>query len=209
VTARIALRFGQVVDPDAARRDARHILADRRFKSSPTPRPLRGPLQWIGDRLRGMFEWLGSAVTAVPGAVWIALALVVVGAIAAMVAARLRGRTRTPAPAAPAFSKIDDAVEDPDELERRADDAETSGDLDRAVRLRFRAGLLRLGGRGAIEYRPSVTTGEVRRVLGSATFEELARTFEGIAYGGRTAHPPDAEAARRDWPRVLEETRRR
>ena len=84
-----------------------------------------------------------------------------------------------------------------------ADAAERAGRLDAAVRLRFRAGLLRLGDRGAIRYRPSVTTNEVRRVLGSETFDELARTFDAIAYGGRDAEPPDVDAARREWPRVV------
>jgi hypothetical protein len=93
--------------------------------------------------------------------------------------------------------------EDPAELERAADAAERAGQLDVAVRLRFRAGLLRLGNRGAIRYRPSVTTNEVRRVLGSETFDELARTFDAVAYGGRDAGPPDVDAARREWPRVV------
>jgi hypothetical protein len=91
------------------------------------------------------------------------------------------------------------ASEDPAELERAADAAERAGQLDVAVRLRFRAGLLRLGNRGAIRYRPSVTTNEVRRVLGSETFDELARTFDAVAYGGRDAGPPDVDAARREF----------
>jgi hypothetical protein len=62
---------------------------------------------------------------------------------------------------------------------------------------------LRLGARGAIRYRPSVTTNEVRRVLGSETFDELARTFEAVAYGGRDALEPDLQTARREWPRVV------
>jgi hypothetical protein len=99
--------------------------------------------------------------------------------------------------------------EDPDALERAADEAERDGDLARAVRLRFRAGLLRLGDRGAITYRPSVTTGEVRRTLGSARFDELAGTFEAVTYGGRPADRPDVDSARREWPRVLEESSQR
>jgi hypothetical protein len=94
-------------------------------------------------------------------------------------------------------------IEDPADLERAADAAEHAGQLDVAVRLRFRAGLLRLGDRGAIRYRPSVTTNEVRRVLGSDAFDELARTFDAIAYGGRDAEPPDVDAARREWPRIV------
>src|SRR5436190_1208887 len=101
------------------------------------------------------------------------------------------------------------ALEDPAELERAADAAEHAGRLDDAVRLRFRAGLLRLGDRGAIRYRPSVTTNEVRRVLGSETFDELAGTFEAVAYGGRSAEPPDVDAARRAWPHVVDEAGRR
>jgi hypothetical protein len=97
-----------------------------------------------------------------------------------------------------------DAIEDPDVLEREADAAERAGDLERALRLRFRAGLLRLGQRGAIQYRSSVTTGEVRRTLRSEQFDDLARTFERVTYGGQEALPPDVETARRDWPRVLE-----
>ncbi len=77
------------------------------------------------------------------------------------------------------------------------------------MRLRFRAGLLRLGDKGAIRYRPSVTTGEVRRTLSSTTFDDLAGTFEAVTYGGRTAAQPDVDDARRAWPRVLEETGRR
>ena len=99
-------------------------------------------------------------------------------------------------------------TEDADALERAADAAERDGDLDRAVRLRFRAGLLRLGDRGAIRYRPSVTTGEVRRTLGSQRFDDLAGTFEAVAYGGRAAEGPDVDASRREWPRVLEEAGR-
>ena len=86
-----------------------------------------------------------------------------------------------------------DDGEDPDALERAADEAERDGDLDRAVRLRFRAGLLRLGDRGAIRYRPSVTTGEVRRTLDSRRFDDLAGTFEAVTYGGRAADRPDVD----------------
>ena len=76
-------------------------------------------------------------------------------------------------------------------------------DSTHALRLRFRAGLLRLGDRGAIRYRPSVTTNEVRRVLGSETFDELARTFEAVAYGGRDARAARPRHGAREWPRVV------
>jgi hypothetical protein len=99
--------------------------------------------------------------------------------------------------------------ENPSALEREADAAERAGDLERALRLRFRAGLLRLDERGAIRYRPSLTTGELRQLLGSATFDDLAARFEQVVYGREPAEPADVEAARNDWPRVVENATRR
>ena len=49
--ARVIRRLAQAVDPDSARADVRDILDDRRFRSDPAPRPFRGPLRWLGDRL--------------------------------------------------------------------------------------------------------------------------------------------------------------
>jgi hypothetical protein len=159
-------------------------------------------MQTVGD-------WIGRVLRPVPGWVWLTLAIAVVAAIAARIVVVSRRRRVTGTGRGRSHTLADAEAEDPGALERDADDAERRGDLERAIRLRFRAGLLRLGDRGAITYRPSVTTGEVRRVLGSETFDELAGTFEGIAYGGRAAGPPDIDAARRQWPRVLDETGRR
>ncbi len=88
-------------------------------------------------------------------------------------------------------------------LEREADRAERDGEWERAVRLRFRAGLLRLDDRRVIAYRPSLTTGEVARSVGSPAFREVGERFDAIAYGGRTAEREDAEHARRGWAEVL------
>jgi hypothetical protein len=202
--------FLAAVDPEEARRNAEEILNDRRFRSDPAPRPFRGALQWIGDRLQPVWDWLAELFGRVPGPIWLllgGLGLVALGTYIALKirkSARVGGREH-----ADPFAGVAERPEDPDALEREADDAERRGDLDRAVRLRFRAGLIRLGTRGAIAYRPSVTTTEVRRVLGSETFDELARTFDGVTYGGVEAQQPDVAAARDDWPRVLDETRRR
>lgn len=202
------MRAGQVVDPDTARREAQHILSDRRFRPSPTPRPLRGPLQWLGDRLTSALDHLGNLFGAVSIWIWIVLLVVVVTFVAWAVSKRVARRAVSAPHRGHAPASADDA-EGADALERAADAAERDGDLDRAVRLRFRAGLLRLGDRGAITYRPSVTTGEVRRTLASSRFDDLAGTFESIAYGGQAADRPDVDRARREWPHVLEETGRR
>ena len=204
----IVARAVQAVDPDTARQHAQDILDDRRFRRDAAPRPFRGPLEWIGDRLRPIAEWLGDVFGKVPWWVWLAIALGIVAAVIARVVVLAQRRMVTGTGGLGRGDAIDEAREDPDALERDADIAERDGDLDRALRLRFRAGLLRLGTRGAIEYRPSVTTGEVRTVLGSETFDELARTFEAVAYGGEAAQPPDVAAARREWPHVLDEARR-
>jgi len=210
VSALLAARVAQAVGPDSAQREAHRILSNRRFRSPSTPRPLRGPLRWLGDRLASVFGPIGRFLALIPWPVWI---LVLIGVLAFIlylaVRAQRRLSTRAPSTTKRARGVGDVDEEDPDALERAADEAERDGDLARALRLRFRAGLSRLGDRGAIHYRPSVTTGEVRRTLGSATFDDLAGTFEAVTYGGRTAAPPDVEQARHDWPHVLEETRRR
>jgi len=191
------------VDPEEARRVAHDILGGRQYHAAPTPRPLRHQLTWIGDRARDFVDWVGRGFAHIPRGVALAFAAAVLGLLVYVIVRYARGRRGRPDTGGAAGAVGADAAEDPRELERAADAAERAGRLDEAVRLRFRAGLLRLGARGAIEYRPSVTTNEVRRVLGSETFDELARTFEAIAYGGRNAVEPDVETARREWPRVV------
>ncbi len=98
---------------------------------------------------------------------------------------------------------------DPDALEREAEQAEAAGDLNLAIRLRFRAGLMRLDRAGAIRYRPSLTSSQVAHTLRSRDFEELAARFDAVAYGGRTADAGDVSDARDRWPRVLTGARSR
>jgi hypothetical protein len=191
------------VDPDEARRVAHDILGGRQYHAAPTPRPLRHQLTWIGDRAHDFVEWIGRGFAHIPRGAAFTFAAVVLGMLIYIIVRYARGRRGRPDTGAGAGAVGADAAEDPRELERAADGAERAGRLDEALRLRFRAGLLRLGARGAIKYRPSVTTNEVRRVLGSETFDELARTFEAVAYGGRDAVEPDVASARRDWPRVV------
>jgi Domain of unknown function (DUF4129) len=191
------------VDPDEARRVAHHILGGRQYRASPTPRPLRNQLTWIGDRVHGIVDAIGRGLSHIPEGVGLAFAAAVLGTAIYFVVRYARSRQGRPDDYSRAAAAGADTAEDPRELERAADAAERAGRFDDALRLRFRAGLLRLGARGAIRYRPSVTTTEVRRALGSETFDELARTFEAVAYGGRDALEPDLQTARRDWPRVV------
>jgi hypothetical protein len=197
-------RLTAPVDPDAARGAARDILSGRQFKSAPTPRPLRKPLDWIGDRLQPIVDWFGRVFDSIPSLLLLVIGLALVVAAIAYAVTKIRARRGSPDARRRTTRIPGEESEDPDELERFADTAEREGRLDHALRLRFRAGLLRLGSNGAIRYRPSLTTNEVRRALGSESFDELARTFEAVAYGGRDALPPDLETARREWPRVVE-----
>jgi Domain of unknown function (DUF4129) len=188
-----------------ARRTAREILSERRFEDRGPPRPFREPLEWLSDRLRGAVDPLLDRVAPhVPGGrstVWTIVALAVI-ALAGFLGSRLVRRR-----AAEAAGRAREAVAgptDPRRLERDADEAERRGELERALRLRFRAGLLRLQRAEAIPSRDSLTSGEVSRRLRSRDFDRIAETFDEVVYGGRRPGPADVESSRAGWSRVLE-----
>jgi hypothetical protein len=198
-------------DSTAARERAAAILRDRRFHGGPGPRPLHGVFTAIGEAAKAVIDPIGRLLHRIgngfPGGApvfWLLLAGLVIAAAAALTSRSVRRR-------AAAVERLrGEAVggpggKSPDALEREADEAERAGDLEHAVRLRFRAGLLRLDLAHAIDFRPSITTTEVSGALHSPAFDELALTFEEVAYGGRPAAPPDVDAAKREWPALLAE----
>ncbi len=77
------------------------------------------------------------------------------------------------------------------------------------MRLRFRAGLLRLARLRAISDDVTTTSGQVARELRSSSFDELAGTHDEVVYGGRPAAKADAVDARGRWDDVLSKARRR
>ena len=189
-----------------AREQARDILLQSRFTGTPVPGPFRGLIDWVGDRVRSAGDWLDDLLPGGRPIVWLALAALV-AALAVVVARRtLTRRVRVATQVARASVP---PSADARELERRADAAEAAGDLQAALRLRFRAGLLRLDERGAIEFRPSISTSEVRRTLRSVDFDVLAFDFDEVVYGGRAAAPADVESARRRWPGVVAQAPRK
>lgn len=200
---------GAAAPPDgstAAAEDARRILEGRRFNPSPVPRPFRGVLRRLGGWLRPVTGPLGRLWDDVAGnAVATGAAAAVVVGLAALVTARLVGRRRAAGVGHERWARTAREGDDPDALEARAAAAERAGDLERAVRLRFRAGLVRLHRAGAIVDRPALTTGQLTRQVTSARLRGLAATFEEVAYGRRPATADDVDAARAGWPRVLEE----
>ena len=97
--------------------------------------------------------------------------------------------------------------DDPAALEREATAAAARGDHSLAVRLRFRAGLVRLHRDKAVPIRPSMTTREIARTVRLRPFDELGRTFDRVTYGDEPASPVDDDAAREGWRQVLAEVK--
>ena len=192
------------VDPDRARDQAREILGGRRYKPADVPRPFEGALDWLGDRLRPIGDFFSRITESLAGRVALAAVLAGVVAVIALLVARRRAATSA-AGGAGRRRRAAEEHADPGRLEREADAAEHHGDLDVALRLRFRAGLLRLDRAGAIHFRPSITSGQVAQHLRLRAFDDLAVTFDAVAYGGRPASATDLQSARADWPRVLEQ----
>jgi len=191
-----------------AREEARRILAERRFHGTHLPRPFHGFLNWLARHLHFVAHWWDGLRAAVGGAdvLWAIIAAAILG-FAIFAANRLAAR-RTAFEAGLATEGARGRSEDPAALERLADEAERRGDLEIAVRLRFRAGLIRLARTKAVPERPSLRTGEARRALHNPRFDRLARDFDEIVYGGRDPSAGDVAAARSEWPQVLEEVRR-
>jgi len=198
------------VDADTARRVAERILADRRFHPRRAPRPFAGFFRRVGelvvDPVLRFFRVIGDALPSVGSPPWLALAAAVVLA-AAVLTVRLSARRDAGQFEPGRRRRAGDGGLDPDELERLADQAERDGDLDGAVRLRFRAGLLRLADAGALRLRPGLTNAAVSRALRSPGFDELAGHFDEVAYGGRPATTADVAAARSGWPVVVDAAR--
>ena len=207
----IAAALAVGADPARARDAARQILSEEPFTPRSLPRPFAGVLRWLGDvfvePVRRFLARLGDLLPEPFSPPWVVLAAAVVAA-AAVVTWRLVGERGRERPRLGRRAGPDDLA-DPAELEARADAAERRGDLAGALRLRFRAGLLRLDRIGALELRPGLTNRGVARRLRSARFDGLAVDFDEVVYGGRPATADDVGEARTGWPLVLEEVRGR
>jgi hypothetical protein len=198
------VRAGAASEPTAAqaRAQAHDILESRRYTGTTVHGPFRGVLDRIGEAARKVGELVPSLDRRIPGGrfvVWVLL-VAIVAAFAWLLATRT-GRRRAAA-VETAASAAPGRRESPAALERRAEAAEREGDYAAALRLRFRAGLLRLDARGLIEYRPSIATGTVARALRSPDFDRVAEDFDEIVYGGRAATEADARASREGWAAV-------
>jgi len=202
-------------DAAADRAEARRIIAQDRYRPDDIPRPFRGPLEWIAQRLEPVgeaitdfYRWVGqlfrTLARGTPGGaatLWTLAGLAVVAAAAAQTNRLIARRNKTRAEGG-----ADDNTrrgDDPRELERRAAAARSRGEHDLAVRLLFRAGLLRLARAQVIPARDSLTTGDVRRLLASPEFDRIGISFDEIAYGRRRATDADSRSARDAWSQLL------
>jgi hypothetical protein len=195
------------VNPAQAREEARRILSERRFHGSSVPRPFHGLLSWLARHLQFLaraFDWVAVRIGG-QRVLWTIIGLFVL--VATAFVGRKLAQRRIEVEARAGGRRARGRGEDPVELERLADEAERRGDLEVALRLRFRAGLVRLGRARALPLRPSLRNREARRALRSARFDRLARDFDEVVYGRRLPSAADVEAARTEWPQVVAEAR--
>lgn len=202
------------VPPVEARRRARQVLDQSRYKEKELPRPFAGVLRWLGDRLDPIlgpigrffgrvFDPISRFFALLPGGLYLLWALLAAAvALAIRVAVTRRSRARVVADPARRTLLVDlDA--DPAELDRRAEAAEVEGDLAAAVRLRYEAGLIRLVRAGRVDLRADTTASRVAEEVGGADIESLTRTFERVVYGSDVASPADVAEARSRWVALL------
>ncbi len=202
-----------------ARDQARQILSNPPFSSprnrSPLTRLFHDLGQWLYDvvgpvwrfLVHHLFHPVHVGLSAAFGSWWpVALgAIILVVAVAVgMALGRRRARVGVGGPRRVAAGR----GEDPDGLDAAAVAAERAGDYALAVRLRFRAGLLRLEHIGLISGGRTHTSSQLAGVLHSPTFDSLARQLDVIVYAGVPAGAEDAGAARQGWPLVPGEARR-
>jgi hypothetical protein len=187
---------GAAPDAGQAQASAASVLHQRQYGRAPLPDPIGTAFNKVGHFLAK----LASNAPGGPVVFWLVLAVLVLagaGFGARRMLRRLDPATRT--------ARLYDggAAESPDALMRKAAAAEARGAFGEAIRLRFQAGLLTLGERGRLDYRPSLLTGEARRTLHSRTFDDLAAHFEQVAYADAPADAEQAAAARDGWDAVL------
>ncbi|HEU5002647.1 MAG TPA: DUF4129 domain-containing protein [Actinomycetota bacterium] len=146
-----------------------------------------------------IFERIGSLVSAIPLPSWLlALIAVLVAGLVVVILIR-RARMVVPERAVPLPGTRRSKQPDWD---RMADEALARGDLEAAVRARYRALLAALAARGVVPAAQSLTAGECRRAVSSGMpdlFPAVARAtqvFESAIYGHTPVERSEVEALR-------------
>jgi hypothetical protein len=196
------------LDAAATHRLATEILRERRFHPASVPRPLHGVLHALGKLLaapgHAISSLVGKLSLVLPGGA-VSAWILVVALVAAAIALAARRYSRSALAGGTKKASFQDAAREmrAADLERAALEAEREGRFAEAVRLRFRAGLERLGEHGTISGPRSTPTAEVARRLRSSHFDLLARRHDEIAYGAAAAEAHDAEHSRDGWREVI------
>jgi hypothetical protein len=203
-------------DRAEARRAAREVLDREKFREKELPKPFRGPLRWLTDRLRPVgrflqriYEPILDAADVVPGGRFILFGLLLgLAGVGSVLVARRAGRAAITGQRGTWGGLVDPTL-DPEELDRRAAEAEAGGRWSEAVRLRYEAGLVRLVRADRLVLRPDTTAGDAARQVDLPPMHAATRTFEAVVYGGRRATADDAAESRSAWLEVLGAAARR
>jgi Domain of unknown function (DUF4129) len=191
-----------VVDSERLREEAERILAQRGYRAKPTASESFG--EWLEQLWYGFLEFLADVADLIGGPLVLGLLLFGLVVSAAVLITRNLGNRRA--------REIELRImreqllargADPAELDREAERAAQEADFATALRLTFRAGLLRLDERGRIRYWPGLTSAEVADLLASPEFEALASRFDEVVYGHRTATAVDFDQAQQGWDKLL------
>jgi hypothetical protein len=186
---------GPVPGPDEARRLAEEILSRPEYQP-PTETWWQTALDWVQERFSRL---LGTLVGGGTGQVvgWVIVAVVLAAVVFLVVRLVRSGRlpARGDEPAAPPVDR--EPVVDWDAEAARL---EAAGRWREGLRARYRALVVRLGRRGAIDPAAARTTGDHRAEVGGRApgaareFDAAAELFDRAWYGGR---PTGAEESRR------------
>ena len=200
-----------IPDPAVARREAERIRRASTYRPRQLPHPLRAFLDWLGRTFKPIGDFFKRIIDALPKPLRPIAWLIVIAAAIAVIYALVIVVRRRMAPGDSKDTARDRRERDAGarELEAEAEAAAARGDYQLAVRLRFRAGLLRLDRDAhAIEYSPSLANTPVRATIHQPAFDRLADSFEAVTYGTTLADPLAAGDAKTTWPVVVEEARR-
>lgn len=198
------LAAGESAAPPAGARDrAGQLTGESRFHAVPIPRPFAGLFHRVADGLTHAFDAIAAHFPFHAAGLWAAIALLVL-ILSILVTRRMTSR-RAPQLRYAGRPQDESRAALIKDLERRAREAERSGELEEAFRLLFRIALLRLDAAHAISYKESLPTHDIARRLRSKTFDALAGRFERVVYGGTRATSEDLQDARDPVARILQE----
>lgn len=166
-------------------------------------------IEWLEQVWVRIVEWMTDASDYVGGPVIMAI---LVGGVVLAVAALLTfnlGKRRA--------RRVDERIRreheaarglDPVSLEQAAESAQARGNHAEALRLLFRAALIRMDRLGLIDLRPGTTSGTVASSLDSSEFDRVATRFDSVVYGGKPASADDVSMVRQMTRSLLEGVQR-